>query len=351
MREGIRSVAAARDRLERRRGHVLLEDREVRQVQRHAPLVVRDSPGRRVMPALGRLAHRPLRRLERLRQELHSPFPLEHLHRNASAKPPRAIIREDASDPDHRRGRLTAPTGRPRRATVVMHAGTVRVSAEEVDLRIRVGGLQPRQRVTVRARAENWNWEAWGTFVADGLGRVDPPRQAPLEGTYRGVEPMGLFWSMVETTPGLGALGNAFALSAEADGRPVAERAIFRAPRDSAVAARSLLEGDLAGQFFVPPVVRGPPVLVLSGSGGGVDAFSAGLLASHGFPALSLAHFTQGAPRGLTGAGSGDVPVSRPPVMGEDLAGLPPHLLVGVVVHPLQGAHDVGLARPRGTVR
>jgi hypothetical protein len=39
-------------------------------------------------------------------------------------------------------------------------------------------------------------------------------------------------------------------------------------------------------------VVRGPGVVVLTGSGGGLDARRAGLLASHGFPALALAYFT-----------------------------------------------------------
>ena len=69
--------------------------------------------------------------------------------------------------------------------------------ADEV-VNVRITGLTAGSVVTVRARAD-WfgkGWQAVATFKADDQGAVDLGKQAPLKGTYSGVDAMGLFWSM-----------------------------------------------------------------------------------------------------------------------------------------------------------
>src|SRR6059036_81317 len=61
-----------------------------------------------------------------------------------------------------------------------------------------VEGLVPKNPVTLTATFHipgSVPWQSYATFAADSDGRVDLTRQAPVAGTYRGVAPMGLFWS------------------------------------------------------------------------------------------------------------------------------------------------------------
>ncbi len=39
-------------------------------------------------------------------------------------------------------------------------------------------------------------WESAATYIADTGGTIDLSRDAPEEGSYDGVEPMGFLWSM-----------------------------------------------------------------------------------------------------------------------------------------------------------
>src|SRR5487761_597630 len=67
------------------------------------------------------------------------------------------------------------------------------------DVTIRVGGVAPGARVTLRAEGKDDAgriWEAHGTYVADAAGSVNVASEESLGGTYRGCDAMGLFWSM-----------------------------------------------------------------------------------------------------------------------------------------------------------
>jgi len=59
---------------------------------------------------------------------------------------------------------------------------------------IRLSGFKPDQEVTVKAQAGNWMSNA--IFEADYQGNVDLSKQAPVSGTYRGIDGMGLIWSL-----------------------------------------------------------------------------------------------------------------------------------------------------------
>ena len=66
-------------------------------------------------------------------------------------------------------------------------------------VRIHLTGLAPDQSVTVRATTTNSagrRWQSRAEFKANKDGVVDLSKQSPVSGTYSGVDPMGLFWSM-----------------------------------------------------------------------------------------------------------------------------------------------------------
>src|ERR1700758_5180479 len=67
------------------------------------------------------------------------------------------------------------------------------------ELTIRIFSLKPRETVTLRASTEDDDkrlWSSHAVFSADSSDIVDVTTQEPLSGTYRGMSPMGLFWSM-----------------------------------------------------------------------------------------------------------------------------------------------------------
>ncbi|XP_061695982.1 acyl-coenzyme A thioesterase 3-like [Syngnathoides biaculeatus] len=69
---------------------------------------------------------------------------------------------------------------------------------------VKVGGLGPRQVVTLRARATDERgvvFRSAAIYRADDGGQLDLCRDAALCGTYEGVEPMGLLWSMQPDVP------------------------------------------------------------------------------------------------------------------------------------------------------
>ena len=62
---------------------------------------------------------------------------------------------------------------------------------------IKLSGFKPAQKITVKAQTGDWSSKA--TFEADSLGAVDLSKQAPISGTYRGIDGMGLIWSLTKS--------------------------------------------------------------------------------------------------------------------------------------------------------
>jgi dienelactone hydrolase len=176
---------------------------------------------------------------------------------------------------------------------------------------IALRGSTPRQPVSVTATqtyAEATRWQSRATFISDDGGQVDLTRQAPVSGTYEGVAPMGLFWSMSlvpsearPVPPGAIMLPVPIRLEAEgADGQR-AEITIVRRVAGPGVTRHVIRTGGIVGTLFLPPGPGPhPAVMVVSGGGGGIDEFRGAILASHGYAALALGHFAvEGRPRGL----------------------------------------------------
>ena len=183
---------------------------------------------------------------------------------------------------------------------------------------IRASGLLPQQQILIRAKTQDdlgRRWTSQAAFRADASGTVDLATQSPISGSYRHISPMGLFWSMrleaqesnaQMTFSKKDASPNLVTLEVVVHGEVVASAEILRnfqaggtQTRDLEMGADILAGGQdvsgrasIIGRMFVPPG-RGPhpAVVVLSGTGGGVDLDKAAVLSRHGFATLALAYF------------------------------------------------------------
>lgn len=178
---------------------------------------------------------------------------------------------------------------------------------------IRVSGADPSHPVTIQASArdaQGITWTSRAEFTPGSDGTVDLATAAPRSGSYSGAHATGPIWSMTA-----GDQHPAFLVATEAamtvtftasqPGRTsvmATQRRLFRAPGVT-VTSITASEG-FVGRMFTPsrPVAHAGAVLVFGGSEGGLSgsALVAGVLASHGHPALALAYFdAPGLPRTL----------------------------------------------------
>lgn len=163
---------------------------------------------------------------------------------------------------------------------------------------VRIAGLEPDHRVTVRATcidARDVDFTSWADYRVSADGTVDPTAQPSLAGTYRGVDPYGLWRSMQGRPEQLFAATLApvpTAVRIEADGELLVETTMVRRWLGPGVTATPVADG-VVGTLCARAGQPAPGVVVLGGSDGnrawpeGVAA----LLASRGFTALALSYF------------------------------------------------------------
>ncbi|XP_076004900.1 acyl-coenzyme A thioesterase 1-like [Genypterus blacodes] len=166
-------------------------------------------------------------------------------------------------------------------------------------IQVKVAGLRSKQLVTMKATATDDRaviFTSSATYRADDCGEVDLQRDPSLRGSYVGVEPMGLLWSM---RPNLehGYFYKKNALSShlvrfsvhegEDEGGTLAEATNERLLIGEGVTRLPVKEGNIKGALFTPPGA-GPFPAVLD-----VSSFKcekrASLLANKGFVVLSVA--------------------------------------------------------------
>ncbi|XP_018618234.2 acyl-coenzyme A thioesterase 1-like [Scleropages formosus] len=171
-------------------------------------------------------------------------------------------------------------------------------------VRIKVDGLAPRQRVQLRARLvddRGVGFTSAAAYEADGGGALDLGTARSLGGSYVGVEPMGLFWSMKADTPHTKlwkkdaqhpCAVDIEVFPAAGGERALATETIERAFMVEGARRRSVKVGRIRGTLFVPPG-RGPfpGILDLYTLGGGLTEFRGSLLANKGFVVLCLAFY------------------------------------------------------------
>lgn len=174
------------------------------------------------------------------------------------------------------------------------------------DVAVRVTGLEPGASVTLVADSAGPTGKvirAAVEFAADPNGKIDLSRNAPVSGTYRGIDPLGIFWSRNNT---------ADPVPDDLTAKPGQSKIIFRVMQGDRELARKehirylvapgvksseIKHGKLKGKLFVP-AGEGPfPGVVCIGSVMGGKAWAeqtAGLLASHGMVAAAITYY--GAP-------------------------------------------------------
>jgi dienelactone hydrolase len=181
-----------------------------------------------------------------------------------------------------------------------------------IPVQVTVEGLPAGDSVRVWARTYDRRgqlWESSGEFVTDGVGQVDLSTAASTGGTYTGVDPHGLFWSMrlpegeQAPYPMMDADDVVVLLGVDRAGATVARTTLRRVVREPAGQVLSIAEAGLVGDLYLPPGSGvWPGVLLLGGAEGGrPDPAYAALLAAEGYVVFGLAYFGEpGLPKTLT---------------------------------------------------
>eukprot|EP00795_Rhopilema_esculentum_P012914 gene12914-3669_t len=193
-----------------------------------------------------------------------------------------------------------------------------------VDQRIqmKVKNLKPFQSVTLRVELNSDKselFESYGHYIADKDGELNLSRDSSFGGTYKGIDNMGLFWSML-AVPGqrkgarfiagdvtkpmefrvflfdrhVMSQGNADNPKQAVEKLPeaLAEAKILRTYLAGHVERKEISVGRIRGTLFVPKGSRKlPGVIDMFGSHGDLIESRAAILASHGFVTFALAYF------------------------------------------------------------
>jgi dienelactone hydrolase len=176
-------------------------------------------------------------------------------------------------------------------------------SGDRIDqeVSIHVEGLASHAIPTLRATAQDGkgeNWVSWAVFKADEEGCIDVAKQAPIKGSYEGIDSMGLFWSMVPASENPAALytckNDEFKVTFELglDEKVVERQSITRYLKNPDIQRIAVKERGLQGALFIPQSDQPLPLIItLTGSNGGLSENKSKLLASRGFAVFALGYF------------------------------------------------------------
>ncbi|XP_062852658.1 acyl-CoA thioesterase 18 isoform X2 [Trichomycterus rosablanca] len=176
-------------------------------------------------------------------------------------------------------------------------------------LKIIVRSLKLKQEVTLHCLHHSEDkdlWEAFGHYVSDQHGTVTVSKDASVGGTYKGVESMGLMWSL-RPVPGSRtglrlrkqdvfspmvfhvSVYDGYVTQGFDQLTPVVSVVIERWYTAPGVRRVSVSEREVKATLIIPPGPGPfPGVLDLWGGGGGLVEYRSALLASHGFASLAL---------------------------------------------------------------
>ena len=182
-------------------------------------------------------------------------------------------------------------------------------------VQIKVLGLLPAERVTVSGvvTEQNMKFGSYAWYQADNNGVIDLNKMASVGGSYRGIEPMGLFWSM-QQTPGQRAglrlvkkdvttplfttisvfKGHVNPFDITFKQNSIAKQVTERWYMADNVMRFEVTEGRLRGALFVPQGGGPYPGLIdVCGTGGRMESRAA-LLANKGYTVFHLVHVGEG---------------------------------------------------------
>ncbi|KAK0417886.1 hypothetical protein QR680_013260 [Steinernema hermaphroditum] len=174
----------------------------------------------------------------------------------------------------------------------------------DADVRVVVSGLRPKQvvRITLTLLHPGAQFQSFAKFEAPDDGVVALAETPSFEGTYTGVDAMGLFSSMCllpsQRFGSVLSLGNVEGLLLsyqlhvyDEKGRLLGQHTLQKFVLDLNVERREIAAGNVRGVLFKPrgpPEKRFPSVIDLFGLGGGCREHRAALLAQKGFAVLAL---------------------------------------------------------------
>jgi dienelactone hydrolase len=182
----------------------------------------------------------------------------------------------------------------PRRPRIVVTPDDAMIDvARRIELRGFPAGAV-RLHTTLR-EADGSLWRSQATFASDG-GDIDLDHAAPESGDWREPSAMATVWSMqrTEDAPRVAESILPITCNLHAFGEHGTEATATLTQRflASGVERRDIAESGIVGTLFTPGGDdRGPVVVVLAGSGGGLMERRAALFAAHGYTALALGYF------------------------------------------------------------
>ena len=167
-----------------------------------------------------------------------------------------------------------------------------------------ISGLEPGEQVTLNARAIDGSgiiWVSTATFKADRKGVIDLSSQAPLSGDYDEPDVMGPLWSMKPSNSknkervfrkhAHGLTVRYQLVNSKGDTATAFLKRTYQKPDEGIV--RVMLDANGCKGFLYYPETGGPfpGIILLSGSGGGMNTTLATAFASNGYATLALAYF------------------------------------------------------------
>ena len=177
------------------------------------------------------------------------------------------------------------------------------VDEELLILVIDLEGEEDVQLETSMIDEKKKRWTSVATFTPKE-GKINLATDAPISGSYQGVDPMGLFWSMTTNAICDPCIRGDFfdvELTAKQDGKVLTNKCVRRIFRKASVEVFDVRENGLVGTLYLPREANNVPVVItLTGSNGGVGKKRAALLASNGIPTFALGYFrAEGLPKSL----------------------------------------------------
>lgn len=149
-------------------------------------------------------------------------------------------------------------------------------------------------------------WKSTATYISDRNGRINLDVSPSVAGSYLGIQPMGLFWSLVSDDSHQISTSGVMhgVLSLKRDDQVLSSVAIKRlSPRDLNSINVDLIRvrEEFIADVYVPRSAEKIPVIIyLGGSGGGFRQERSSLLASEGYAVVNLKYFRyEGLPDGI----------------------------------------------------
>lgn len=159
---------------------------------------------------------------------------------------------------------------------------------------IRLQNFIPDQVITLHTRLsyQGNQWTSQATYRVNSQGIIDLNTQPSMSGSYKGIEPMGLFWSLAPVEEKLGErAANIMQITATINNHLMAAGEFLPILVKPGIVKKMVRSNGLVGTFYYPrnPGTF-PSVIVLDGPEGGLNETQAATLAAHGYATLALAY-------------------------------------------------------------